>query len=187
MSASKSKDKWSSLILPVTVALVLIGDQVSKYIIANSLQLYQEWVPIPALHWLLAITYITNTGAAFGLFPQGSAFFVVVAVVVAVAILVYHRQVTTHQRLLRFSLGLQLGGALGNLLDRLIRGYVVDFIYFKFWPVFNVADSCIFVGVALMAYFLLKEEKERAGEQPEASAAGSHDKESSEKNLSTTS
>ncbi len=184
MIASKFKNRWSTLILPITVALVLIADQVSKYIIVNSLQRYQEWAPIPALQWLFAITYTTNTGAAFGLFPDGSIFFVAIAIVVVIAILVYYRQLTPHQWLLRFSLGLQLGGALGNnLLDRLTRGHVVDFIYFKFWPVFNVADGCIVVGVALMAYFLLKEEP---GEQQKTSVAESHDKENPEQNLSAT-
>jgi len=176
---SKFRDIWGRLILPITTVLVLVADQSSKHIIVNGLQRYEEWAPIPALQWLFAITYTTNTGAAFGLFPDGSVFFAVVAVVVVIAILIYHRQLTAHQWLLRFSLGLQLGGAVGNLLDRLSRGCVVDFIYFKFWPVFNVADSCIFVGAILMAYFLLKEGKERPGEQQETSATQGHEKEKS--------
>ena len=166
--------------------LVLLADQTSKYIIINNLQRYEEWAPIPALQWLFVITYITNTGVAFGLFPDGSLFFVVIAVVVVIAILIYYRQLSVHQWLLRFSLGLQLGGALGNLLDRLTRGYVVDFLYFKFWPVFNMADSCVVLGVALMAYFLLQEEKKGPGRQQEASTAEGHEKENSEQNLSAT-
>jgi signal peptidase II len=186
LSTSKLRDTWGiRLLLPITAAMVLLADQSSKYIIVNSLQRYQEWAPIPALRRLFAITYTTNTGAAFGLFPNGSVFFVLIAVAVVIAILVYYQQLATHQWLLRLSLGLQLGGALGNLLDRLTRGYVVDFIYFKFWPVFNVADSCIVVGVALMAYVLLKEGKENPGEQ-EVSAAGGHEQENSEPNLSAT-
>lgn len=170
---------WGRLILPLTAALVLLADQSSKYAIVNSLQRYQEWAPVPALQWLFAITYTTNTGAAFGLFPNGSLFFVVIAVVVVIAIFIYYQHLAVHQWLLRLSLGLQLGGAVGNLLDRLSRGHVVDFIYFKFWPVFNVADSCIFVGVALMAYCLLKE-----GKQQETSVAEGHEKGNSEQNLS---
>jgi len=177
---------WARLILPVAAALALFGDQISKHIIINTLQRYEEWAPIPSLQWLFAITYTTNTGAAFGLFPDGSLFFVIVAVVVVVAILVYHRQIAAQQWLLRLGLGLQLGGALGNLLDRLTRGYVVDFIYFKFWPVFNVADSCIVLGVALMAYFLLREGKEGPGEEQETAASEGHDQGSSERNLSAT-
>ena len=164
--------------------MVLLADQSSKYIIVNSLQRYQEWAPIPALRRLFAITYTTNTGAAFGLFPNGSVFFVLIAVTVVLAILVYYRQLATHQWLLRLSLGLQLGGAVGNLLDRLTRGYVVDFIYFKFWPVFNVADSCIVVGAAVMAFFLLREGEERSGDRPQATASESHGQEGSGQNLS---
>jgi signal peptidase II len=175
------------LFLPLTAAIALLADQSSKYIIVNNLQRHQEWVPIPALQWLFAITHTTNTGAAFGLFPSGSDFFAVIALVVILAILIYHRQLATRQWLLRFGLGLQLGGAAGNLIDRLTRGYVVDFIYFKFWPVFNVADSCIFVGVVLMAYCLLKEGQESSGEEPDVSAVEGHEQENLEKNLSATS
>jgi signal peptidase II len=184
---SKSRIKWGHLILPITATLALIADQASKYIIASSLERFEEWAPIPSLQWLFAITYTTNTGAAFGLFPNSGALFIVIAVVVVIAIFIYYRQLATQQRLLRFSLGLQLGGALGNLLDRLTRGYVVDFIHFKFWPVFNVADSCIVVGVALMAYFLLKEGQAEANERQETMATGGSDQENSGQNLSTAS
>ena len=187
MSASTFRDRWARLILPVVAALVLLADQTSKYIIASNLQRYEEWAPIPALQWFFVITYTTNTGAAFGLFPDGSLFFIIIALVVVIAILIYHRQLAVHQWLLRISLGLQLGGALGNLLDRLTRGYVVDFIYFKFWPVFNTADSCIFVGVVLMAFFLLRQGEKGPEEGREAPMAEGHEKESSEQNLSATS
>jgi len=187
LSASRFRQPWvDHLFLPITAALVLLADQISKQIVVDNLQRYQEWAPIPALQWLFAITYTTNTGAAFGLFPNGSVFFAVIAIGVALAILIYHRQLATRQWLLRLGLGLQLGGAVGNLFDRLTRGHVVDFIHFKFWPVFNVADSCIFVGVALMAYCLLREGKENPG-QPKVSAAEGHEQENSEQNLSATS
>ena len=186
MFASRFKDKWASLILPTAAVLVLFADQISKNIIVSNLQRYEEWAPIPALQRLFAITHITNTGAAFGLFPDASLFFTIIAVVVIAVILVYHRQLATHQWLLKLGLGLQLGGASGNLLDRLTRGYVVDFIHFKFWPVFNVADSCVFVGAALMAFFLFKEGKEASGERQETSVAEDHEKEDSGHNLSAT-
>jgi signal peptidase II len=184
LSAPEVKNLRGYLLLLTIAALALIADQASKYIVANNLAPHQEWAPIPALQWLFAITYITNTGSAFGLFPDGSLVFIVIAIVVVVAILVYHRQLAGHQWLLRLGLGLQLGGALGNLVDRLThQGHVVDFIYFKFWPVFNIADSCIVVGVALMAYFLLREGREEAKRQPEAAAAEGNDREHPEQNL----
>lgn len=173
MFASEFKNKWSRLILPLTAVLVLAADQASKHLVIKNLARSQEWVPIPSLRWLFAITYTTNTGAAFGLFPDSGVLFIVVALVVVVAIFIYHRQLAAYQWLLRLSLGLQLGGALGNLLDRLARGHVVDFIHFKFWPVFNMADSCIVVGVALMTYLLLREgeaEREREAAVAEASS-----------------
>ena len=158
MPGSNSENsRWRNLFPLAIAALALIADQISKYIVTTNLHLYQEWSPIPALEWLFSITYITNTGAAFGIFPQASTIFTIIPVVVAVVIFIYSRQLPSNQWLLRFSLGLQLGGALGNLIDRLIRGYVVDMLYFKFWPVFNVADSCIFVGVVLMSFYLLRE------------------------------
>ena len=185
MSAPEVKNPGGYLVLLIIATLALAADQASKHIVVNSLQLYQEWAPIPSLQWLFAITPTTNTGAAFGLFPDGGLLFIVIAIVVVVAILVYHRQLATRQWLLRVSLGLQLGGALGNLVDRLTRGYVVDFIHFKFWPVFNVADSCIFVGVTLMAFFLLREGRTEASQQTGAAITESNDQESSEKNLPT--
>ena len=80
----------------------------------------------------------------------------VIAVVVVVVIVVYYRYLPGNQWLVQASLGLQLGGALGNLLDRLSHGHVIDFIDFKVWPVFNVADSSVFVGVVILAYYLLR-------------------------------
>jgi len=179
LSASKVMNKLARWFLSITAALVILVDQVSKYIIVNSLERFQEWAPIPSLQRFFAITYITNTGVAFGLFPDSSILFIIIAVVVIAIIFVYHRQLAEQQWLLRISLGLQLGGAIGNLLDRLTRGYVVDFIHFKFWPVFNVADSCVVVGAALMAYFLLKEGQ--VEEAKETSAEGE------EENVSVTS
>jgi len=75
---------------------------------------------------------------------------------VAVLLVFYRRFPLTHW-LLPVSLGMQIGGAIGNLVDRLRFGHVIDFIDFKFWPVFNVADSCIVVGVAVLAFLLLRE------------------------------
>ncbi len=184
MSASKLKVTWNRLTLLFIALLVLLADQGSKHLIVNSLQRHQEWAPIPSLQWLFAITYTTNTGAAFGLFPGGSQFFIVVAVVVVIVMLAYYQQLAANQWLLKLGLGLQLGGAMGNLADRLVRGHVVDFIYFKFWPVFNVADSCIFVGVVLMAIFLLKEGKEKPEEQQDVPVAEGHEKENPKRNLS---
>jgi len=110
---------------------------------------------------LVSLTYVTNTGAAFGLLPDHGLFFIAIAAIVVIAILVYHRHLPD-KALVKASLGLQLGGALGNLTDRLRYGYVIDFIDFKVWPVFNLADSAIVIGVAVLAYYLLRD---RGGKQ----------------------
>jgi len=141
--------------LPGIALLVLGIDQLSKRLVSSHLSLGEPWNPIARLGGLVSLTYVTNTGAAFGLFPDRSLFFIAIAVIVVIAILIYHRHLPD-EALVRASLGLQLGGALGNLIDRLRYGYVIDFIDFKVWPVFNLADSAIVVGVAVLGYYLLR-------------------------------
>jgi len=151
--------KRIDFLLPGTAALTLIADQLSKSFIRAHLRLGESWIPFPALGRWFAITHVTNTGAAFGLFPQMGLVFVAIAVVVVAAIVIYYRHLPAEQWLVRVSLGLQLGGALGNLIDRLRYGHVTDFLDFKVWPVFNVADSAIVVGVAILAYCLLRDQE----------------------------
>ncbi|MDH7487150.1 MAG: signal peptidase II [Anaerolineae bacterium] len=155
--------KWL-LLLPVA-ALVLILDQLSKSWVLRNIPLYETWVPIPALARVFVFRHVTNTGAAFGLFPNGGAILLAIAVVVIVAIVVYTRYLPTERWLVLLSLGLQLGGALGNLIDRLRFGHVVDFIDFHFWPTFNVADMSLVTGVALLALLMLTEKRERQAQE----------------------
>jgi signal peptidase II len=144
-----------------TLALLLIAigavgiDQSAKALVVARVPLYAAVQPIPALGHLFNFTFITNTGAAFGLLPDRGIIFIAIALAVAVAIVVYVRRIPHGEWLLKTSLALQLGGAMGNLLDRIRLGYVVDFADFHAWPVFNFADTCIVVGVALLAYRLL--------------------------------
>jgi signal peptidase II len=160
--------KWGSILLLPVVALIAVTiDQLAKRIVTASLVPGQSWAPFPALENLFSMTMVTNTGAAFGLFPGLGAVFMVVAIVVVVVIAIYYWHMPEGQFLIKLSLGLQLGGALGNLLDRLRFGYVIDFIDFKIWPVFNLADASIVLGVALLAYALLWDPGERNGPVPE--------------------
>jgi signal peptidase II len=148
--------RWrSELSLLVIAIVILLADQVTKALVLRYLPYQQPWNPIPSLYPLVTLTHVTNTGAAFGLFPNGGLVFTIVALVVVVAILVYYRYLPQHHGLVRLSLGLQLGGAIGNLIDRLRFGKVVDFIDFHFWPVFNVADSSIVIGVVILACYLI--------------------------------
>jgi signal peptidase II len=143
--------------LPAVAGLTLVIDRISKWVVMDSLKPGESWNPVAALERWVSLTYVTNTGAAFGLFPDHGAIFMVVAVVVIAAIIFYYRHLPGEQWLIQISLGLQLGGALGNLVDRLRYGHVIDFIDFKVWPVFNVADSSIFVGVVILAFYLLRD------------------------------
>jgi signal peptidase II len=159
-------DNW---ILPVTAALVLLTDQLGKYFVTAWLKEGQSRHVAPWLAPIFRITHVTNTGAAFGLFPKWGDFFVVVAALVIVVIIIYYRYLPDGHSLARVALGLQLGGALGNLVDRLRQGFVVDFIDLNFWPlhnwpVFNLADSSVVAGVTLLALLMVWEERRGQGE-----------------------
>jgi len=153
------------------VTLVLLIDQISKFLVAARLGEGQSWDVAPWLTSIFCITHVTNTGAVFGLFPGASDLFVIISVVVVVALIIYYLQLPDGQLLVRIALSLQLGGALGNLVDRLRQGFVVDFIDLNFWPmhnwaVFNLADSSIVAGVILLTLLMLWEEwREQSGQR----------------------
>lgn len=152
------------LILPLTAALSVLADQVTKQVVRQGLAPGQSLVLSRPLGRVFSVTYVTNSGAAFGLFPGWSQVFVVIAVIVIVALIWYYVQLSDGQWLVQLALGLQLGGAIGNLIDRLrFGGSVVDFIDLNFWPlarwpVFNIADSSIVVGVTLLTLLMIAEE-----------------------------
>ena len=139
-----------------TMAVIVAVDQVTKAIVRQALPLGESRSIIPEI---LDLTHVHNTGAAFGLlnaadFPYKSIVMIGVAAVALVAIAAYATQLGFHERLARFGLALILGGAFGNLIDRAVFGYVVDFVdvYWRsthFWA-FNVADSAITIGAILV-------------------------------------
>jgi len=133
-------------------ALALLADQVSKILIRVYLP-EQESV---SLGLPVRLTHTTNNGAAFSFLQGQTVLFIVISIVVIGVILTYERFLPASGRLLKLSLGLQLGGALGNLIDRLLfAGKVTDFIDVGFWPIFNLADSSISVGVVILIFLLL--------------------------------
>lgn len=161
--------KLDDLLLPATTAVILFVDQVSKHLVTTWLKEGQCWDVAPWLTPILRFTHVTNTGAAFGLFPRWGNLFVVVAALVILMIVVYYWNLSDGQWLVRIALGLQLGGALGNLIDRLRWGFVVDFIDLNFWPlhnwpVFNLADASIVAGVVLLGLLMVWEEQRGRGE-----------------------
>ena len=150
--------QWA-LFLGVASAVLLL-DRISKHLVVEKLAVGEMWNPVAFLRPFVTITHVSNTGAAFGLFRDYGTLFAIVAILVVVGILVFYRYLPSGQLWIRVSLGLQLGGALGNLFDRVLLGSVVDFIDIKFWPVWNVADMAIVSGVALLAFQLLFVERE---------------------------
>lgn len=134
--------------------LVLILDQLTKIWVLNDMDLYQSISVLPFFN----LTYVHNYGAAFSFLSDAGGwqrwFFTAIAVIVSIVILVWLKQSKKEQVLLPCAFSLILGGALGNLYDRLVYGYVVDFLDFYLgnwhWPAFNLADSAIFIGAALL-------------------------------------
>jgi signal peptidase II len=133
---------------------VWLLDQLSKLLVEHGLA---EGQPVRVLGPVLSFTHQHNTGAAFGLFRSGSGALTIVAVVVIAVLLIWGRQVALSSPRLAAGIGVQLGGAVGNLFDRLRHGYVTDFIDLHFWPVFNVADIGITVGAVLIVWALLRD------------------------------
>lgn len=165
------KKTTETLILPLIASSVLLVDQISKHLIVKTLRQGQIWYIFPRLASLFQFTYVTNTGAAFGLLPQWGDFFVIIASLVIIALVLYYIHLPDGEWVVRIALGLQLGGALGNLVDRLHRGFVVDFIDLNFWPlahwpVFNLADTSIVTGVVVLIGLMLWEEWSQARERP---------------------
>jgi len=144
---------------------VILLDQLTKYLVSSNLSYGEIW---PQGHWIATyarIIYWTNKGAAFGIFQSLSGLFKVLPVVVAVVIIYYFPKVPSQDWPLRLALGLQLGGALGNWIDRLTIGSVLDFVSVGSFAVFNVADASISLGVAILAISLYdRERKEKASQ-----------------------
>jgi signal peptidase II len=153
----------------LVAAAVLAFDQLTKAIIRGSLAIGESW---PSDDWLVKITHVTNNGAAFGILQGQGVFLTVTAVLAIAAIGFYYAFPPLEHGLLRVALGLQLGGALGNLADRLRFGEVTDFIDFPRYPEFNVADSSITVGLAVIIGFLLISERRPSRQEPESNADG---------------
>lgn len=154
--------KYSGVLLIAIVIVVL--DQWTKGLVRANIPQGSSWLPDSWL-WMspyARIVHWYNTGAAFGMFKDASTVFTVLAFIVIAAILFYYPQVEKEDWSLRLALSMQLGGATGNLIDRLTIGHVTDFISVGNFPVFNIADASISVGAAVLFLGVwLKERAER--------------------------
>ena len=135
--------------------LVIIFDQLTKFYVVSNFYL-GESVPVieNIFHW----TYILNPGAAFGMFEGSRWFFVVIAIGVLVGIWYMKDEINEGGWMMQYGAALFGGGAIGNLIDRARSGLVIDFFDFRIWPVFNVADIAICVGVAMILWKVLQTE-----------------------------
>lgn len=156
-----SRPTWGERLLPFLImAGVLAADQLSKYLVETRIPLYGVWAPVPALENLFRIVHTSNSGAVFGLFQGAGMFFTILAMVVAGVIIYFNFTLPANQWLLRIALGLQLGGVIGNMVDRLRReGHVTDFIDIGPWYIFNLADLAIVSGVILFGYVLWQDSR----------------------------
>ncbi len=139
---------------------VLAADQATKRLVLQTLAPGQSWPSADTtVGRYFSFTHVTNTGVAFGLLQGHSEILALVALGVVFVLLLYRHQHPRKDWLLDCALGLQIGGAFGNLVDRLTAGHVIDFVDLKFWPVFNVADTAISLGVLLLVWRMWREER----------------------------
>ncbi|HHX51101.1 MAG TPA: signal peptidase II [Clostridia bacterium] len=141
------------MLIAGVVLVILLADQVSKYLVQIFLSPGET---VPVIQNIFHFTYVQNPGAAFGILAHRTYFFIVMALLVILLIVIFFRQIDHRHLYLRLGLALALGGALGNLVDRLRFGHVIDFLDFRFWPVFNLADTAIVVGVGLLCWEILR-------------------------------
>ena len=144
-------DKKYILVFSISLFVALL-DQLTKFFIRKNFQLNES---IPIIKNIFHFTYVTNSGSAFGLFKNLNLFFTFFAMMVIIAIFYcLQRKINEKERFLQIAVGLLLGGTIGNLVDRLSYGHVVDFIDFRIWPVFNVADSAVTTSIILLIVLL---------------------------------
>lgn len=156
-------------------ALIVAIDQISKSLIRNRLPLGEIWAPWDWMLPYVRLVHWTNTGAAFGMLPSLSTVFTILAILVALVILYYFPQVPPTDWTLRLAMSMQLGGALGNLIDRLTQGHVTDFISVGTFPVFNVADASISIGVAVLIIGMWVKEREENTNDKASEGQGEND------------
>lgn len=150
------KTSHGTLVSVLSVAVTVIAvDQLTKEIIVREIGSGAARRSIEIIPGFFNLTFVRNTGSAFGLFQGQSALLTVLAIGAIVFLAGYYFRKARHDSLVAIALALQLGGAVGNVIDRIRYGYVVDFFDFPRWPTFNVADSAITVGVVLLMYALI--------------------------------
>ena len=161
--------------------LIIVLDQWTKLLVQNSLEYAESWNPWKWLEPYARIVYWHNSGIALGMFQKAGKTYAILPIIVSCVIIYYFFQVPKQDWPLRLAMAMQLGGAIGNLIDRLRFGYVIDFISIGNFPVFNIADSSVSVGVVvlLLAVWITerKEQKMAVEKAEQVEREDSHSKE----------
>lgn len=147
----------------IFIFVIVLVDQLSKFYIQKTMT---PGMSLPVVADLFHITYILNPGAAFGILENQRTLFILIAALLLISFVYYYPKLRSDRLSLKIGATLLVGGAAGNLIDRIQTGYVVDFIDFRIWPIFNVADMAIVGGVGVMICAMLFMDKAR-GEQNE--------------------
>jgi signal peptidase II len=146
--------KKAYLFWHIALAAVLI-DQLTKWVASSAMSVGEVIQIIPKF---LFLTHVENRGAGFGILQGQNTFLILVSLVAIIAIVLYSKKIMEEHHTTLFA-ALILGGAVGNLIDRLLYGHVTDFIYFTFWPAFNIADTALTVGVLGLIWLSFRESK----------------------------
>ena len=136
-----------------TALIIIFSDQLTKFLIRKNFQLNES---IPIIKNIFHLTYVNNTGSAFSFFQGYNLFFIIFSIAVIAAIVYYIIKIKENEKLMQFAAGLLLGGTIGNLIDRIYIGSVTDFLDFRIWPIFNIADSAVTISVILLVFLLWK-------------------------------
>ena len=150
MESGLKKNIWDYVFLLSIASVIVILDQWTKNMVRTLIPFGESWSPWSWLEPYVRLVHWQNTGAAFGMFQQFGIVFTVLAFIVSIAILYYYPQVPHEEWVMRLAMAMMLGGAVGNLIDRLTLGTVTDFISVGTFAVFNVADACISVGTVIL-------------------------------------
>jgi len=146
------KSKFITILL--TAVIIVLLDQITKFIITKKIPLGKS---IPIIPGIFSFTYFQNTGAGFGLFP-GSTRLLIWFSIIVIGLILYFYESIPENKYTQISIALILGGTFSNLIDRINLGYIIDFLDFKIWPIFNIADTAITIGVIGLIIYLIKKE-----------------------------
>jgi len=138
--------------------IIFVLDRVVKLYITNNFALFESK---PLIGNLVSVTYVQNTGAAFSILQGKRSFFIVMTVIMLLMIIYLYKKILDKHIYSTLSVGLIIGGALGNFYDRLIHHYVIDFIDFHFFPVFNIADMALVVGTIILSIIIWVSDQEQ--------------------------